>query len=45
MEAADKLVADTEDRRNAVEEIIYDLRGKVEGGALSAFASESVFIN
>ncbi|KAK6198717.1 heat shock protein of HSP70 family [Scheffersomyces amazonensis] len=35
----DKLVADTEDRKNALEEYIYELRGKLEE-QYSAFASE-----
>lgn len=30
MHAADKLVKDTEDRKNALEEYIYDMRGKLE---------------
>lgn len=30
MIVADKLVADTEDRKNALEEYIYELRGKLE---------------
>ncbi|OBA24302.1 heat shock protein 70 [Metschnikowia bicuspidata var. bicuspidata NRRL YB-4993] len=30
MTVADKLVADTEDRKNALEEYIYELRGKLE---------------
>ena len=30
MHAADKLVVDTEDRKNALEEYIYDTRGKLE---------------
>jgi heat shock protein 4 len=30
MYASDKLVADTEDRKNALEEYVYDMRGKVE---------------
>ncbi|EKM54817.1 uncharacterized protein PHACADRAFT_258936 [Phanerochaete carnosa HHB-10118-sp] len=30
MWAADKLIADTEDRKNALEEYIYDMRGKVD---------------
>lgn len=39
MAAEDKLVADTEDRKNALEEYIYDIRDKVEG-PLAEFASE-----
>jgi len=35
----DKLVADTEDRKNALEEYIYDLRGKLDD-LYSKFASE-----
>ncbi|KAK9470244.1 heat shock protein 70 family [Dipodascopsis tothii] len=35
----DKLVADTEDRRNAVEEYIYDMRGKIED-KYAAFSSD-----
>lgn len=30
MHASDKLVQDTEDRKNALEEYVYDMRGKVE---------------
>jgi len=30
MTVADKLIADTEDRKNALEEYIYDMRGKLE---------------
>ncbi|CUA66922.1 Heat shock protein homolog pss1 [Schizosaccharomyces pombe 972h-] [Rhizoctonia solani] len=30
MHAADKLVADTEDRKNALEEYVYDMRGKLD---------------
>lgn len=30
MYAADKLVADTEDRKNALEEYVYDMRGKLD---------------
>lgn len=30
MHAADKLVSDTEDRKNALEEYVYDMRGKLE---------------
>jgi heat shock 70kDa protein 4 len=39
MHSADKLVADTSDSRNALEEYIYDIRSKVEG-AFEKFASE-----
>lgn len=35
----DKLVADTEDRKNALEEYIYDLRGKIDD-QYSEFASD-----
>lgn len=38
--AQDKLVADTEDRKNALEEYIYELRGKLED-QYAAFASEA----
>lgn len=38
MAAEDKLVADTEDRKNALEEYIYDIRDKLEG-VLAEFAS------
>jgi heat shock protein 4 len=31
MHASDKLVAETEERKNALEEYIYDVRGKLEG--------------
>lgn len=37
---ADKLVADTEDRKNALEEYIYELRGKLED-QYSSFASDA----
>lgn len=30
MHSADKLVADTEDRKNALEEYVYDMRGKLD---------------
>jgi heat shock 70kDa protein 4 len=30
MTIADKLIADTEDRKNALEEYIYDMRGKLD---------------
>ena len=37
----DKLVADTEDKKNELESFIYELRGKVEeGGLYYEFASE-----
>lgn len=39
MHSADKLVADTSDSRNALEEYLYDIRSKVEG-AYEKFASE-----
>lgn len=39
MASEDKLVADTEDRKNALEEYIYDIRDKLEG-PLAPFASE-----
>ncbi|KAJ6258265.1 Heat shock protein [Drechslerella dactyloides] len=39
MAVEDKLVADTEDRKNALEEYIYELRGKIED-IYSEFASE-----
>lgn len=39
MHSADKLVADTSDSRNALEEYLYDIRSKVEG-AFEKFASE-----
>ncbi|KAF9234310.1 hypothetical protein BU15DRAFT_79198 [Melanogaster broomeanus] len=32
MHAADKLVQDTEDRKNALEEYVYDTRGKLDDG-------------
>ncbi|KAL0957003.1 hypothetical protein HGRIS_003104 [Hohenbuehelia grisea] len=37
MHAADKLVMDTEDRKNALEEYVYDMRGKLDD-RYSAFA-------
>ncbi|KAF3905145.1 hypothetical protein ABW21_db0208244 [Orbilia brochopaga] len=39
MAVEDKLVADTEDRKNALEEYIYELRGKIDD-VYSEFASE-----
>lgn len=39
MHSADKLVADTSDSKNALEEYLYDIRSKVEG-AFEKFASE-----
>lgn len=39
MNSADKLVADTSDSKNALEEYLYDIRSKVEG-SLEKFASE-----
>lgn len=39
MAVEDKLVADTEDRKNALEEYIYELRGKIDD-IYSEFASE-----
>jgi hypothetical protein len=30
MHISDKLIADTEDRKNALEEYIYDMRGKLD---------------
>jgi len=39
MAMEDKLVADTEDRKNALEEYIYDLRNKIED-IWASFASE-----
>ncbi|BFZ61462.1 adenyl-nucleotide exchange factor sse1 [Saitoella coloradoensis] len=39
MTTEDKLVADTEDRKNALEEYIYDIRGKLEE-EYAAFASD-----
>lgn len=41
MTSSDKLVADTADSKNALEEYIYDIRGKVCGGSFERFASES----
>lgn len=35
----DKLVADTEDRKNALEEYIYEIRGKIDD-LYASFASE-----
>ncbi|RKP31204.1 heat shock protein 70 [Metschnikowia bicuspidata] len=40
MFVADKLVADTEDRKNALEEYIYELRGKLED-QYAKFASDA----
>ena len=39
MTVADKLVADTEDRKNALEEYIYDMRGKLDD-LYAEYASE-----
>lgn len=39
MTVADKLIADTEDRKNALEEYIYDTRGKLED-IYAAYATE-----
>ena len=39
MYSADKLVADTSDSKNALEEYLYDIRSKIEGGPLEKFAS------
>src|SRR5436190_22087006 len=39
MTVADKLVADTEDRKNALEEYIYDTRGKLDD-LYAEYASE-----
>lgn len=39
MTVADKLIADTEDRKNALEEYIYDMRGKLDG-LYAEYASE-----
>lgn len=39
MVTQDKLVADTEDRKNALEEYIYDIRGKIDD-LYAPFASE-----
>ena len=39
MTVADKLVADTEDRKNALEEYIYDTRGKLDD-IYAEYASE-----
>lgn len=40
MAAADKLVAETEDRKNALEEYIYEIRGKLDD-EYAPFASEA----
>lgn len=37
--ASDKLVADTNDARNALEEYIYESRGKIDGGVWAAYIS------
>jgi heat shock protein 4 len=43
MAAADKLVRDTADRRNAVESYVYEMRDRIsEGGALHAFTPADV---
>ncbi|KAH8547521.1 heat shock protein 70 family [Umbelopsis sp. PMI_123] len=42
MYAADKLVHDTEEKKNALEEYVYEMRGKLEGGAYSAFIDPSI---
>jgi heat shock 70kDa protein 4 len=39
MSIADKLIADTEDRKNALEEYIYDTRGKLDD-VYAEYASE-----
>ena len=39
MTVADKLIADTEDRKNALEEYIYDTRGKLDD-MYAEYASE-----
>jgi len=39
MSIADKLIADTEDRKNALEEYIYDTRGKLDD-IYAEYASE-----
>jgi heat shock 70kDa protein 4 len=39
MTVADKLIADTEDRKNALEEYIYDVRGKLDD-IYAEYASE-----
>ena len=40
MSAADRLVAETDDARNAVEEAIYAVRGRIDDGAYDAVCSE-----
>jgi heat shock protein 4 len=42
MYAADKLVHDTEEKKNALEEYVYEMRGKLEGGAYSAYIDPSI---
>jgi heat shock protein 4 len=40
MASTDKLIADTADSKNALEEYIYDMRARVDGGSYERFASE-----
>ncbi|KAJ7049452.1 heat shock protein 70 family [Mycena amicta] len=40
MHAADKLVMDTEDRKNALEEYVYDMRGKLDDRYVSFVQAE-----
>jgi heat shock 70kDa protein 4 len=42
MYAADKLVHDTEEKKNALEEYVYEMRGKLEGGAYSDYIDPSI---
>jgi heat shock protein 4 len=42
MYAADKLVHDTEEKKNALEEYVYEMRGKLEGGAYSDYIDPAI---
>ncbi|KAJ2961647.1 hypothetical protein NQZ79_g3196 [Umbelopsis isabellina] len=42
MYSTDKLVHDTEEKKNALEEYVYEMRGKLEGGAFSDYIDPSI---
>ncbi|KAG2185006.1 hypothetical protein INT43_000919 [Umbelopsis isabellina] len=42
MHSTDKLVHDTEEKKNALEEYVYEMRGKLEGGAFSDYIDPSI---
>ncbi|KAM3586488.1 adenyl-nucleotide exchange factor sse1, variant 2 [Umbelopsis sp. WA50703] len=42
MYSADKLVHDTEEKKNALEEYVYEMRGKLEGGVFSEYIDPSI---